>query len=98
MSIKIHNFMGRLGWELQKRIPNLSADSYLKLQFISRRKSQKEYIDFFNSHEEAPYPLIVNLETVVSPSHKSNSKSLFAIISFTITSFSILPVFVIIIL
>ena len=45
MSIKIHNFMGKLGWELQKRIPNLSADSYLKLQFISRRKSQKEYID-----------------------------------------------------
>ena len=64
MSIKIHNFMGRLGWELQKRIPNLSADSYLKLQFISRRKSQKEYIDFFNSYEEAPYPLIVNLETI----------------------------------
>ena len=64
MSIKIHNFMGKLGWELQKRIPNLSADSYLKLQFISRRKSQKEYIDFFNSHEEAPYPLIVNLETI----------------------------------
>ena len=48
MSIRIHNFMGRLGWELQKRIPNLSADSYLKLQFISRRKSQKEYIDYFN--------------------------------------------------
>lgn len=64
MSIKIHNFMGRLGWELQKRVPMLSSESYLKLQFISRRKSQKAYIDYFYKQEEAPYPLIVNLETI----------------------------------
>ena len=59
-----HNFMGKLGWELQKRVPNLSADSYLKLQFISRRKSQKGYIDYFNNHEEAPYLLIVSKLTI----------------------------------
>ena len=46
MSIRIHNFMGRLGWELQKRVPNLSSNSYLTLQFMSRRRSQKEYIDY----------------------------------------------------
>lgn len=65
MSIRIHNFMGRLGWELQKRIPNLSSNSYLTLQFLSRRRSQKEYIDYFyGKGEEAPYPLVVNLETI----------------------------------
>ncbi len=64
MSIRIHNFLGRLGWELQKRVPNLSSSSYLTLQFLSRRKSQKEYIDFFLGKEEVPYPLVVNLETI----------------------------------
>jgi len=64
MSIRIHNFMGVIGWNLQKYLPGFSSESYLKLQFISRRKSQKEYIDYFMSQEEAPYPLIVNLETI----------------------------------
>lgn len=65
MSIRIHNFMGKLGWELQKRVPNFSSNSYLTLQFLSRRKSQKEYIDYFYGEgEEAPFPLIVNLETI----------------------------------
>ena len=64
MPIRIHNFMGRFGWELQKRVPNLSANTYLKLQFLSRRKSQKNYIDYFYQKEEAPYPLVVNLETI----------------------------------
>ncbi|MBQ9990309.1 MAG: SPASM domain-containing protein [Lachnospiraceae bacterium] len=65
MSIRIHNFMGRLGWELQKRIPNLSSNSYLTLQFLSRRRSQKEYIDYFYKNEgDVPYPLVVNLETI----------------------------------
>lgn len=64
MSIRIHNFMGVLGWQMQKHFPMLSANAYLKLQFAARAKSQKAYIDFFNAKEEAPYPLIVNLETI----------------------------------
>ena len=61
MSVRYHNFMGRLGWEMQKRFPGFSADSYLKLQFITRRKSQQGYIDYFMNKEEVPQPLIVNL-------------------------------------
>ena len=49
MSIRIHNFMGIVGWTLQKKLPKLSSESYLKLQFIRRRKSQKAYIDYFLS-------------------------------------------------
>ncbi|MCR4991223.1 MAG: SPASM domain-containing protein [Lachnospiraceae bacterium] len=64
MSVRYHNFGGIIGWNLQKLFPSLSANSYLKLQFISRRKLQKEYIDFFMSSEEPPYPLVVNLETI----------------------------------
>lgn len=64
MSIRIHNFMGTIGWNLQKTFPKLSSESYLKLQFISRRKSQKAYIDYFMEHEVPPYPLVVNLETI----------------------------------
>lgn len=64
MSVRYHNFMGRLGWELQKRFPGLSSDSYLKLQFITRRDSQKRYIEYFMNKEELPHPLVVNLETI----------------------------------
>ena len=64
MSITIHNFMGRFGWEMQKRFPMLASNAYLKLQFKARAKSQKAYIDYFNGREEAPQPLIVNLETI----------------------------------
>ncbi|MCR4650662.1 MAG: SPASM domain-containing protein [Lachnospiraceae bacterium] len=64
MSIRIHNFMGRFGWEMQKHFPMLSSNAYLKLQFARRAKSQKAYIDFFNAAGEVPHPLIVNIETV----------------------------------
>ena len=64
MSIKIHNFMGRFGWTMQKLFPSLSSGAYLKLQFVSRRKSQKQYINYFLDSKEAPFPLVVNLETV----------------------------------
>ena len=56
--------MGRFGWELQKRIPNLSSNGYLALQMLSRRRSQKAYIDYFYQKKELPKPLIVNLETI----------------------------------
>ena len=64
MSVSYHNFMGRLGWEMQKRLPGFSSESYLKLQFITRRKLQQRYIEHFMNKEEAPQPLIVNLETI----------------------------------
>ncbi|MDO4188920.1 MAG: SPASM domain-containing protein [Lachnospiraceae bacterium] len=64
MSIRIHNFGGIIGWNLKKYLPMLSSESYLKLQFVSRRKSQKRYIDMFLSAETAPHPLVVNIETV----------------------------------
>ena len=57
MSVRYHNFMGRLGWEMQKRFAGFSSDSYLKFQFLTRGKSQKKYIDFFMDKEEVPHPL-----------------------------------------
>ena len=65
MSIKIHNFMGRFGWEMQKHFPMLSSTLYLKLQRATREKSQKKYIEYvLKNPNEAPMPLVVNLETI----------------------------------
>lgn len=64
MSVRYHNFMGKLGWELQKRYPMLASNAYLKLQFKARERSQKKYINWFNSQKETPHPLVVNLETI----------------------------------
>lgn len=64
MPIRMVNFMGRFGWEMQKRFPKLSSEGYLSLQFITRRKSQKEFIKYFMEKDEVPKPLIVNLETI----------------------------------
>lgn len=64
MSIRVHNFGGIIGWNAKKYLPRISSAGYLKLQFISRRRSQKNYIEYFLSRKEAPHPLVVNLETV----------------------------------
>ena len=64
MPIRLHNFMGKFGWEMQKRFPMLSSNMYLKLQFLSRAKSQKKYIEYFMSKEVPPHPLVVNIETI----------------------------------
>lgn len=64
MSVKVHSFGGILGWNLQKRFPRISSESYLKLQFLSRAKSQKEYIRYFLEKEEIPHPSVVNIETI----------------------------------
>ena len=64
MAIRIHNFMGSLGWNARKYLPQLSSESYLKLQFVRRRRSQQKYIDYFMGQEKAPHPLVVNIETV----------------------------------
>ena len=64
MPVKVHNFGGIIGWNLQKILPRLSSTSYLKLQFAARRKSQQAYINFFYQKETPPPPLIVNIETL----------------------------------
>lgn len=56
--------MGAFGWNMQKLFPKLSSESYLKLQFLSRGKSQKQFIDYFMGEKAVPYPLIVNIETI----------------------------------
>ena len=47
MAIRVHNFAGVLGWNARKYLPRLSSESYLKLQFVSRRRQQRKYIDYF---------------------------------------------------
>ena len=64
MPVRYHNFGGRLGWELQKRFPMLSSESYLKLQRVTRNKLQERYIEYFLKDEVPPMPLVVNLETI----------------------------------
>lgn len=64
MPIRMVNFMGRFGWEMQKHFPKLSSEGYLSMQFITRRKSQKEFIKYFMEKDQVPQPLIVNLETI----------------------------------
>ncbi|MCI2049102.1 MAG: radical SAM protein [Lachnospiraceae bacterium] len=65
MPVKVANFMGRFGWEMQKRFPTLSANSYLKLQFLTRNGMQKKYIDYFlKDPENPPFPNVVNIETI----------------------------------
>ena len=64
MPISVNCFMGRLGWNARKYIPNLASNAYLKLQFVTRRKQQKAYIDYFMSQPEVPKPNVVNIETI----------------------------------
>ena len=64
MSIRVHNFAGVLGWNARKYLPRLSSESYLKLQFMTRRRQQKKYIEYFFAQNETPHPVVVNLETV----------------------------------
>ncbi|MBD5520929.1 MAG: radical SAM protein [Lachnospiraceae bacterium] len=64
MPIRVHNFAGVLGWNARKYIPKLASASYLKLQFITRRRQQRKFIDYFYAQKEIPQPMVVNLETV----------------------------------
>ena len=64
MPITINSFMGRFGWNARKYVPHLASDAYLKLQFATRGKLQKKYIDYFLGSKEAPMPNVVNLETI----------------------------------
>lgn len=64
MGVRIENYLGALGFNARKYLPHLASSMYLKLQYITRRKDQKAYIDYFMSLEEAPHPNVVNLETI----------------------------------
>ncbi|MCI6553490.1 MAG: radical SAM protein [Lachnospiraceae bacterium] len=64
MPVRVHNFLGKFGWNARKYFPMLASSSYLKLQFVTRRKLQREYIEYFMSQKETPHPLVVNLETI----------------------------------
>lgn len=64
MAVRVHNFLGKLGWNARKYFPTLASESYLKLQFVTRRKLQKKYIEHFMNGTEVPHPLVVNLETI----------------------------------
>ena len=64
MPIQINNFMGRLGWNARKYLPNLASSAYLKLQFLTRGKAQRKYCDYFLNSPEPPKPNVVNIETI----------------------------------
>ncbi len=64
MSIQINNFLGRFGWNMRKYFPNISSSAYLTLQFITRRREQKQYCDYFLNAKDTPKPNVVNIETI----------------------------------
>lgn len=64
MSIKVNSFLGKIGWLARKHFPVLTSEAYLKLQFITRRKLQQTYINYFMNAKEIPKPNVVNIETI----------------------------------
>lgn len=64
MPITINNFMGKLGWNARKYLPNLASNAYLKMQFFTRGKAQRAYTEYFMNAEEVPQPNVVNIETI----------------------------------
>ena len=64
MPIRIHNFAGKFGWNMRKYFPKLSSEGYLTFQFMTRGKSQKDYIEYFMNSDPVPHPNVVNLETI----------------------------------
>ncbi len=64
MPIQINNFLGRLGWNARKYLPNLASGAYLKLQFFTRGKAQRKYCEYFLDSAETPKPNVVNIETI----------------------------------
>lgn len=64
MPIRIHNYAGKFGWNMRKYFPRLASAGYLKMQFLTRGKSQQDYIKYFMESETVPHPNVVNLETI----------------------------------
>ena len=66
MPIRVHNYAGKFGWNMRKYFPKLASEGYLTLQFLTRGKSQREYIKYFMESDPIPHPNVVNLETINS--------------------------------
>ncbi|WP_026503620.1 radical SAM/SPASM domain-containing protein [Butyrivibrio sp. NC3005] len=64
MPIRINSFMGKIGWNARIYFPNLASNAYLKLQFVTRGKAQKKYVDYFLNSGKVPMPNVVNIETI----------------------------------
>ena len=64
MPIRVHNYAGKFGWNMRKYFPKLASEGYLTLQFLTRGKSQREYIKYFMESDPIPHPNVVNLETI----------------------------------
>ncbi len=64
MPIKIVNYGGIIGWNARKYLPHLASKAYLSMQFLLREKKQKAFIEKFMREERAPYPDVVNIETI----------------------------------
>ena len=64
MPIRVNSFMGKFGWFARKHFPMLASNAYLKMQFVTRSKSQKAYCDYFLNAKEVPMPNVVNIETI----------------------------------
>ena len=64
MPIRISNYGGIIGWNARKYLPHLASKAYLTMQFLLREKKQKAFIEKFMREKRAPYPDVVNIETI----------------------------------
>ncbi len=86
MPIKVSCFGGSLGWELKKCFPRLASETYIKSNFLLRRKHSQRYIDWFLGEPIVPPPLQINIETInrcnstcsFCPANKNNDKRPYA--------------------
>lgn len=63
MSIKVKSFLGYLGFELRRIMPNMSSKLYLELQSFLRKKKNTEYANI-RSQADIIYPVYVAVETI----------------------------------
>ena len=64
MSVTISTYAGKIGWYARKYLPKAASSSYLKLQYLKRRKASQEYIEYFCNCKEKPQPLNFLIETI----------------------------------
>lgn len=64
MSVTVSTYAGKIGWYARKYLPIAASGSYLKLQYLKRRKASQEYIEYFCGCKEKPQPLNFLIETI----------------------------------
>lgn len=64
MSVTVSTYAGKIGWYARKYLPIVASGSYLKLQYLKRRKASQEYIEYFCGCKEKPQPLNFLIETI----------------------------------